>query len=256
MRVVHCKREAYTHYIGRPSALGNPYAVKTSRHPVTAVQSSDSAIRLFEQYARDHLLDEIRKLPESAVLGCWCKPKPCHGDVIVRLWLEMKGQVPVVDFAKKLKKNIPATGNDLMTILKPETEVIVHDRQPLKYADLPLISLFPAPQFTLARDLLQELEGIRDTEKAVKDRKDEILAELEKLQRNSQSVIGEPLRGFRYGQLAFAAEEMPGRETLNREALLMAGVSVEQLKAGMKRGKGFVQRNFKVLGEAEEKADG
>jgi hypothetical protein len=26
-------------------------------------------------------LDELRGL----VLGCWCAPRPCHGDVLVRL---------------------------------------------------------------------------------------------------------------------------------------------------------------------------
>jgi len=40
-KVVHCKKEPYDVYIGRPSKFGNPFK------------------------------------------RCWCKPKACHGDVIV-----------------------------------------------------------------------------------------------------------------------------------------------------------------------------
>lgn len=29
MRVVHCRKERYTHYIGRPSVLGNPFHLGT-----------------------------------------------------------------------------------------------------------------------------------------------------------------------------------------------------------------------------------
>ena len=83
MRVVHCKRESYTHYIGRPSIFGNPYSVE--------VHGREWAIAQFETYIRDNgpLLDAIYALPEDAVLGCWCFPKPCHGDVIMRIWKEM-----------------------------------------------------------------------------------------------------------------------------------------------------------------------
>lgn len=40
---------------------------------------------------RIHLLDRLRSDPgfleplRGKVLGCWCKPLPCHGDVIVEL---------------------------------------------------------------------------------------------------------------------------------------------------------------------------
>ena len=32
-------------------------------------------------------------LPADAVLGCFCKSKRCHGDVIVKLWHEMHPEV-------------------------------------------------------------------------------------------------------------------------------------------------------------------
>jgi hypothetical protein len=82
MRVVHCKRESYTVYIGRPSVFGNPYVIGTDG-------TRQQVIDLFETYARENLTHEIKQLKEDDVLGCWCKPQPCHGDIIIKLWREI-----------------------------------------------------------------------------------------------------------------------------------------------------------------------
>jgi hypothetical protein len=148
----------------------------------------------------------------------------------------------------KTKNEMRVIGQTGVTVVESPLVPDLPSRPPLKYADLPLISIFPPQQFTSARDLLEELEMIKDSKKRIEDREKEILVELEQVQKSAP----EPIRGFRYGQLAFAAEEMEGRETLNKEALLMAGVSIDQIKAGMKKGKGFVQRNFKVLASGEK----
>lgn len=83
MRVVHYKKESYTHYIGRPGPFGNPYRTP----PLTRAR----AIEAFERHARGNveLLWLIAALPADAVLGCWCPPLPCHGSVIVKLWREI-----------------------------------------------------------------------------------------------------------------------------------------------------------------------
>ena len=82
--VVHCKRAPYTVYIGRPGPFGNPF-------PIGPRLDRSYVLWRFETYARNSpsLMQAIRELPESAVLGCWCHPLPCHGDVIVKLWKEM-----------------------------------------------------------------------------------------------------------------------------------------------------------------------
>lgn len=87
MRVVHCKKERYDVYIGRPSALGNPFVIGKDG-------SRKEVIEKFEQYARKDkdVLALIRMLSERTVLGCWCAPQACHGDVIVKLFSEMKGK--------------------------------------------------------------------------------------------------------------------------------------------------------------------
>jgi len=49
----------------------------------------DQVIRMYEIHLR-HSPDLIAALPELAGkrLGCYCKPLPCHGDVLVRLLAE------------------------------------------------------------------------------------------------------------------------------------------------------------------------
>lgn len=97
MKVVHCKKEPYTHYIGRPSILGNPYshrAAGTTFSWVITVDTIQEALDGFYANAKSsqEILDEINILPEDAVLGCWCKPGPCHGDVIVKIWKELHNE--------------------------------------------------------------------------------------------------------------------------------------------------------------------
>lgn len=84
MRVVNTKRHRFTHYIGRPSLFGNPFVLGRDG-------DRDRVITMFEQMARrdPSMLAAIKVLPENAILGCYCKPLACHGDVIVKLWKEM-----------------------------------------------------------------------------------------------------------------------------------------------------------------------
>ena len=78
-RVVHCKREPYDVYIGRPSKWGNPF--KSGRDG-----TSEEVIEKYREWItyRPDLLEALHEI-KGKVLGCWCKPKPCHGDILVRL---------------------------------------------------------------------------------------------------------------------------------------------------------------------------
>lgn len=84
MRVVHCKKEKYTEYIGRPSKLGNPYVIGEHGTREEVIAKDEIHIRNSPE-----LLAYIKALPENSVLGCWCAPKYCHGDVIVKIWKEL-----------------------------------------------------------------------------------------------------------------------------------------------------------------------
>ncbi len=85
--VVHCKKEAYDVYIGRPSKWGNPFTHLSDRKTLAEfiVPSREEAIARYEEYlSSSGLIKDIEEL-RGRVLGCWCSPKRCHGDVLARL---------------------------------------------------------------------------------------------------------------------------------------------------------------------------
>jgi hypothetical protein len=85
-RVVHCKRQRFDVYIGRPSKWGNKFVIGKDG-------TRDDVIRKYESWLRTQP-DLLAALPElrGKVLGCWCSPQACHGDVLVRLALENGGR--------------------------------------------------------------------------------------------------------------------------------------------------------------------
>ena len=88
MKVVHCKKEKYDVYIGRPSKWGNPYTHKAGTTAEFVKPTRDEAIEAYRDYILKgkgiHLLDDLSEL-EGKTLGCWCKPKSCHGDILIEI---------------------------------------------------------------------------------------------------------------------------------------------------------------------------
>ncbi len=86
MRVVHCKREAHDVYIGRPSKWGNPFSHLPNTLARFRVATREEAIRAYEEWlnTQPQLLTALPEL-RGKVLGCWCSPQSCHGDVLLRL---------------------------------------------------------------------------------------------------------------------------------------------------------------------------
>ena len=74
--VVHCKKDNYDIYCGRPSIWQNPY--KIGEHG-----TRKQVIEKYKKYllANQELLDKIHEL-RGKVLGCWCAPMACHCDVL------------------------------------------------------------------------------------------------------------------------------------------------------------------------------
>lgn len=83
MKVVHCKRAPYDIYIGRPSKWGNPFAIGVDGNRAEVIRKYEEWIR-----TRPHLMADLHEL-RGKVLGCWCAPKPCHGDVLIKLVEEL-----------------------------------------------------------------------------------------------------------------------------------------------------------------------
>jgi hypothetical protein len=66
-------------YIGRPSKWGNPFAMRDE-------SDRERVIALFEQYLLNspELLAQLGEL-KGQDLVCYCAPKACHGDILLRL---------------------------------------------------------------------------------------------------------------------------------------------------------------------------
>ena len=81
-KVVHCENDVYDIYIGRPSIWGNPFTE----------DNGDTRTEVIQKY-REWLLnspnaEDVRSnlhILEGKILGCWCKPKACHGDVLAEI---------------------------------------------------------------------------------------------------------------------------------------------------------------------------
>lgn len=84
-RVVHCKKEEFDVYVGRGSKWGNPYSHKEGTLAEKVVGSRSEAIQKYEEYllSNEDLMRDLPKL-RGKILGCWCKPKSCHGDILIK----------------------------------------------------------------------------------------------------------------------------------------------------------------------------
>lgn len=85
----------YDVYIGRPvrgikgSDWQNPY--KEDKSSEVRDGTREEVIEKFERDLRNGgprtppgLIDRLPEL-KGKVLGCWCAPKPCHGEVLLRM---------------------------------------------------------------------------------------------------------------------------------------------------------------------------
>lgn len=90
-KLVHVNKDVYDVYIGRAykgeipdppqyGCFGNPYTL--------AKYGRKESIILFAKYFYDRIEndEEFKKAVlelRNKILGCWCKPLACHGDIIV-----------------------------------------------------------------------------------------------------------------------------------------------------------------------------
>jgi len=84
-KVVHCKKEPFDVYVGRGSKWGNPYSHKEGTLAEEVVDSRSEAVKKYEEYllSNDELMSSLSEL-KGKTLGCWCKPKSCHGDILLK----------------------------------------------------------------------------------------------------------------------------------------------------------------------------
>jgi len=83
-KVVHCKREPFDVYIGRPSKWGNPFVIGKDG-------TREEVVEKYREWIlqQPDLLKDLHELKDK-VLACWCAPNACHGDVLIDLLKEDK----------------------------------------------------------------------------------------------------------------------------------------------------------------------
>ena len=85
--VVHWRKELFDVYIGRPSKWGNPFSSKQGTLADFRVASTEEALASYERWllSQPELVAMARNELRGKVLGCWCAPKKCHGDILARV---------------------------------------------------------------------------------------------------------------------------------------------------------------------------
>ena len=87
--VVHNQHDEFDIYIGRDvpergivgSKWGNPFVMRDDTDAERERVIADCRAWIVDQPDLMASLGELR----GKRLGCWCAPKPCHGDVLVEL---------------------------------------------------------------------------------------------------------------------------------------------------------------------------
>ena len=86
MKVVNIHNEKCTHYIGRPTRWGNPFVIGKDG-------TREEVIRKYESMLREniYLMSAMNEtFQDDSILGCYCAPLACHGDVIIKVLEEIR----------------------------------------------------------------------------------------------------------------------------------------------------------------------
>lgn len=77
--IVNIRTDEYDIYIGRPSKWGNPFVIGKDG-------TRQEVLEKYRKYIlnKPELLKDLHEL-KGKTLGCYCKPFPCHGDILEEL---------------------------------------------------------------------------------------------------------------------------------------------------------------------------
>jgi len=75
--VVHCERDEFDVYIGRGTPFGNPFREGRFQNRTQVIASYERWLR-----SQPDLVERVRRELRGKRLGCHCRPKACHGDVL------------------------------------------------------------------------------------------------------------------------------------------------------------------------------
>ena len=83
-KVVNLRKEPYDVFIGRPSKWGNPFIIGRDGSREEVIQEYENWLNKKVLYnIEPPTIEEMVKELKGKILGCYCKPRACHGDIIV-----------------------------------------------------------------------------------------------------------------------------------------------------------------------------
>lgn len=79
-KVVHLRRERCDVRIDRQTHWGNPFVIGKDG-------TRSQVIRKYREWilGNEHMVALAKKELRGKVLGCWCAPLACHGDVLLEI---------------------------------------------------------------------------------------------------------------------------------------------------------------------------
>lgn len=96
LHMVNGIRPYYDIYIGRGSNYPKATFPQSKWHNPFTVKKYGikKSLELFEKHIRNtpRLWNALEEL-EGKILGDWCKPKPCHGDILIKLLNEKRDKI-------------------------------------------------------------------------------------------------------------------------------------------------------------------
>lgn len=95
--VVNLKTDKYDVYIGRPSSWGNPHIIFRNGSRDEVCDKHEAWLRQWIDHKKEiiikgmsnkWMIEHLGEL-EGEIIGCYCTPKRCHGDTLVKIFIEM-----------------------------------------------------------------------------------------------------------------------------------------------------------------------
>jgi len=78
-------------WIMRPGFWGNPFSIGRDGDRETVLAKYRRWLdRMLQSEKREVFLEALKKLATASALICCCKPKDCHGDILVAKMRELK----------------------------------------------------------------------------------------------------------------------------------------------------------------------
>lgn len=129
-RVVHCKKEPYDIYIGRANK-DLPQSKWHNPFPLQNEEQREEVLLRYKEYLMDNpeLLNSLHEL-KGKVLGCWCHPRCCHGDVLVRMANIAPDQMKIIvggsrSISHEVESNYQQIASDLDRVTEGVADVVI-----------------------------------------------------------------------------------------------------------------------------------